>query len=370
MPSNRGASVGGVGGVLASDGATGIKVIPPTTVDGYVLTGHPNEDPTWEPGGGSGGSPTFGPSDTVEDLDGTNDPGVSDEFSRGDHKHDDMNRPTDDEKAALVGTFGFPSTYNPYVTDTDPRLDGTIPDGDGGATGTKIGGTPLVPRPSWRRIQWTQSTGGTNTLDSNGGALAPVNVGLATSANLVDDEGVWDHITLTTTVSSGKTYAGVAAQAGRLDHDPFNEWFIRFHNTDHIRLWIMISDGVPTSTDDLSARKGVGVRFSKQVAGDNGFVEWSSDGSTQTIGSQIGGNIAVDTAYVVQIGVNPDNSNCYLTVYEGLANCWARTNGTTHTITTPSAAFGVNMRVSLGIWNTAGAAANTFDFAREYFESF
>jgi len=31
---------------------------------------------------------TITPSDTVEDLDGTNDPGTSDSYSRGDHKHD------------------------------------------------------------------------------------------------------------------------------------------------------------------------------------------------------------------------------------------------------------------------------------------
>lgn len=33
------------------------------------------------------------------------------------------NSPTADEKAALVGTDGSPSVGNPYVTDSDPRLD-------------------------------------------------------------------------------------------------------------------------------------------------------------------------------------------------------------------------------------------------------
>lgn len=62
------------------------------------------------------------PSATVEPLDGVGDAGVSTDYSRGDHKHEDVNRPTDDEKAALVGTDGTPDATNPYVTNSDPRL--------------------------------------------------------------------------------------------------------------------------------------------------------------------------------------------------------------------------------------------------------
>lgn len=61
------------------------------------------------------------PSATIEALDGTGDAGVSDEYSRGDHKHADANRPTNGEKTALAGTDGAPSALNPYVTDSDPR---------------------------------------------------------------------------------------------------------------------------------------------------------------------------------------------------------------------------------------------------------
>lgn len=39
-------------------------------------------------GGGGGGGNAGIPSDTVSTLDGTNDPGISTEYSRGDHKHD------------------------------------------------------------------------------------------------------------------------------------------------------------------------------------------------------------------------------------------------------------------------------------------
>ena len=39
--------------------------------------------------------------------------------------HDNSNDPTSDQKAALVGTSGDPSSSNKYVTDTDSRLTDT-----------------------------------------------------------------------------------------------------------------------------------------------------------------------------------------------------------------------------------------------------
>ena len=63
------------------------------------------------------------PSDTVGALVGTGDAGIDSKYSRGDHVHGDTNRPTDDQKAALAGSDGEPSVTNPFVTDSDPRLD-------------------------------------------------------------------------------------------------------------------------------------------------------------------------------------------------------------------------------------------------------
>ncbi len=65
------------------------------------------------------------PSATVAALDGTGAAGSSAAYSRGDHKHSDANRPTNDEKAALVGTSGTPSAANKFVTDSDSRLSGS-----------------------------------------------------------------------------------------------------------------------------------------------------------------------------------------------------------------------------------------------------
>lgn len=61
------------------------------------------------------------PSNTVAALDGTGVAGVSSDYSRGDHRHADANRPTNDQKAALAGSSGVPSAANPYVTDADGR---------------------------------------------------------------------------------------------------------------------------------------------------------------------------------------------------------------------------------------------------------
>lgn len=62
----------------------------------------------------SGGSIPV-PSGTVAALDGTGSAGAAATYSRGDHKHADANRPTNDEKAALDGT-GTPSGGNKFVT--------------------------------------------------------------------------------------------------------------------------------------------------------------------------------------------------------------------------------------------------------------
>lgn len=66
-------------------------------------------------------TPAGTPSATVAALDGTGSAGASTDYSRGDHKHADANRPTDDQKAALAGTSGAPSNTNRYVTDADAR---------------------------------------------------------------------------------------------------------------------------------------------------------------------------------------------------------------------------------------------------------
>lgn len=60
---------------------------------------------------------------TVEALDGTSSVGSSGYFSDAEHKHSDANRPSDGEKAALVGTDGTPSGSNKYVTNSDDRLE-------------------------------------------------------------------------------------------------------------------------------------------------------------------------------------------------------------------------------------------------------
>lgn len=73
---------------------------------------------------GSGGwtTPAAGtPSASVAALDGTGAAGAAADYSRGDHKHADANRPTTDEKGALAGT-GTPTAGNPYVVSNDSRM--------------------------------------------------------------------------------------------------------------------------------------------------------------------------------------------------------------------------------------------------------
>jgi len=72
------------------------------------------------------------PSATVATLDGTGAAGSSADYSRGDHKHADANRPSSGQKDALAGTQGTPSSTNKYVTNDDTRV------GIGGASGALV----------------------------------------------------------------------------------------------------------------------------------------------------------------------------------------------------------------------------------------
>lgn len=383
------------------------------------------------------------PSNTVEPLDGTGVAGTAVEYSRGDHKHEDNNRPSDDEKDALIGTSGVPSASNPYVTDADsrltgggsggttinegnviineevdqsdkwpliviprdsrisfsdnikgnasasrhgfmPKLDGdpthfyngaggqtspvsgVIPPSSSGSTGTMVGFLPLVPRPTYRRIQFSQATGLANALDHVGGNLTQGAIAAGTEALFNDNEGTWVRASLPATGGSGRTWTTTAGIC-RLDYDPFVEWYIRTGTITNIRIWLTINNtGNITNADDYSLRKGIGIRYST-VAGDSGWMPWHSDGAAQTIGAQIA-PIAANTRYVLQMGVNPDNGNGYLTIYTG-SDVKGRTTPASQTITVPAAAFGVAMTIAGGVITTT-ASAKTFDFAREYMECF
>jgi len=52
---------------------------------------------------------------------------ASSAVSNHESTYDHDNLPTDDEKDALAGTDGTPSSLNPYVTDSDPRLSAGLP---------------------------------------------------------------------------------------------------------------------------------------------------------------------------------------------------------------------------------------------------
>ncbi len=55
-------------------------------------------------------------------LDGAAATGAAASTANSAHKHADVNRPTDNEKAAFLGTNGTPSNTNRFVTNSDPRL--------------------------------------------------------------------------------------------------------------------------------------------------------------------------------------------------------------------------------------------------------
>lgn len=89
------------------------KLLDNLTLNNTQISARITEVSNSIPSGGSGSSVT--PSDTVTTLDGINDPGISDEYSRGDHKHD-------------IDSSVFPADY---VVMSDGGLPTPLPVDDG-----------------------------------------------------------------------------------------------------------------------------------------------------------------------------------------------------------------------------------------------
>lgn len=121
------------------------------------------DDGTWAAAGAGT------PSATVAPLDGTGAAGVSTDYSRGDHKHADANRPTDDEKDALAGT-GTPSAANPYVTASTFATHAARHE-NGGADEINVGGlNGVLADPQ------TVDTDAAGALDGDGSTGSPLAV--------------------------------------------------------------------------------------------------------------------------------------------------------------------------------------------------
>jgi hypothetical protein len=184
-----------------------------------------------------------------------------------------------------------------------------------------------------------------------GGTVGTTTGTSGTETGVTDAEGFFSR--LTTDATAGRTPHWDFQNAAGMtwtQHNPSMTWQFRTgSDITTIRIWFALVDSAFTNSDAQAARKGVGMRYSS-VAGDTGWMVWYSDGTTQTVGSQIT-TIAASTLYTATISVA--GSTTTVTV-----------NGTSQSFTTPSI-------TSVGLWGSlffipTAASARSMDLASGY----
>lgn len=210
----------------------------------------------------------------------------------------------------------------------------------------------VIPRLLTRKAAWFAKTPFTS------GSFTPVAWSIAATGNTTLTDTYMDWLRLkTTNVADNQSGVNTNQDWAWLDHLPKAMCHFRTGpDISGIRIYFFISDAAtfPASSDSLTARKGVGIRYST-VASDTGWMPWTSDGTTQTIGTKIA-NIAASTQYSLEVEVTSTTS------------ARMRVNDSAYqTVTIGSGALGTACRVQVVVTTTA-ASIKILDFGSMYGE--
>lgn len=214
-------------------------------------------------------------------------------------------------------------------------------------------GLSVVPRPTIRKSAWTEAV-----VSATPAVVIWTSAVSGSSAN-TDATSTW--IRYTTTASSGNTN-GFRSNGDLfwIDHTPLLENVIRLPAITNIRIWVVLSNvgaGFISNSDDQHLLKGVGFRFSTS-APDTKWVPWTSDGTTQTIGTGIVAPVA-NVVTTLSCKVNAAGSTATFTVNND--------SSTAQTINIGAGALGTAMRVNAQI-TTLTALAQSMDITAMYGE--
>jgi hypothetical protein len=133
--------------------------------------------------------------------------------------------------------------------------------------------------------------------------VADANVGVAVSyvsggpSLVTDADGPWSRFTTAASAGDAQGLSTTGFNAVRPAYSPIFEQVVKTDSDITLqRLWVGLSDNLPTNVDTLVAgREFIGFRYST-VAGDTGWKPVLNDGSTQNTGTNMG-TVAADTAY-------------------------------------------------------------------------
>jgi hypothetical protein len=214
----------------------------------------------------------------------------------------------------------------------------------------------VVPKPTLRKLAFL--TTGANGMIGTGGVFA------GTSGTLtVDATASWKRFTSSGAAGNAVGYTANPSTGWTwIEHLPRVDAIVRTgSDITSIRYFFFLSSNgstLITNADDQHLLKGIGIRYST-VAVDGGvgtpqFVPWTSDGTTQVIGTPIAA-IAASTVYTVSLVVTSTTS---ATISVG---------NSSQVVAIPAGALSAALSVQLNITNVI-ASSRFFDLAQVYGE--
>lgn len=174
----------------------------------------------------------------------------------------------------------------------------------------------------WKRTTQPKNKWGVRAANASPLAVGIANPTLANAgANANDSSNSF--MTLVTTAAAGNLGGWITASFNliRPSHDPTFEILVKTGAAADLanqRLWIGLVDAEITNVDTLAAgREFIGFRYSS-VAADPGWMPVLNDGTTQSVGTVLGGAIAAATVYKLRVRVvSGGTPTAYFSVNDG-----------------------------------------------------
>jgi hypothetical protein len=170
------------------------------------------------------------------------------------------------------------------------------------------------PNITSKKTAFGYPTSNSTVLSGIGNALVASSI-----SNFIDTITTWLRATAGSTAGNqaGQTISGALCW---LDHEPTLEVKFRTGSViTNVRYYVLLTDlfsALPPNNDALQARRGVGFRFST-IAGDTGWVPWTADGTTQTIGATCSPAMAANTTYILRCTVSVGAGTATMSVNGG-----------------------------------------------------
>lgn len=164
---------------------------------------------------------------------------------------------------------------------------------------------------------WSIRAAPGNTVQGDG---ASGSVGGAGGTTTLDADGTWLAMSPSGVGTAATIYTGTAPNLGqtRWNYEPVWETLLKTGgDLTSQRIWVALIDSGGVVDADTLTNPAVAFRFSS-VAGDAGWRPVNRDSTTQSVGSQVGANLAINTVYKLRVRFEADGVvTAYFSVNDG-----------------------------------------------------